>query len=134
MFIILIMDFKKLVNSSPNVNCTYTNLTKSEKILAHVKQLLEFFNKPDIKEQLQQNKMTGIQLAFEQHTEFFTAYPTLAKLVSEDPYNFDMNRLLEMLNLKDRVANKEISYSDASTGLGVKYYDEYVKDDIKNNK
>ncbi len=128
------MDFKKLVNSSPNVNCTYTNLTKSEKILAHVKQLLEFFNKPDIKEQLQKNKMTGIQLAFEQHTEFFTEYPTLAKLVSEDPYNFDMNRLLEMLNLKDRVANKEISYSDASTGLGVKYYDEYVKDDIKNNK
>ena len=128
------MDFKKLVNSSPNINCTYTNLTKSEKILAHVKQLLEFFNKPEIKEQLEKNKMTGIQLAFEQHTEFFTTYPTLAKLVSEDPYNFDMNRLLEMLNLKDRVANKEISYSDASTSLGVKYYDEYVKDDIKNNK
>lgn len=33
-----------------------------------------------------------------------------------------MNRLVEMLNLKTKVTNK-----DASVGLGYKYYDEYVK-------
>ena len=36
------MDFKKLVNSSPNANCSYTNLTKSEKILV-CKETTTFF-------------------------------------------------------------------------------------------
>ena len=40
-------------------------------------------------------------------------------MISEDPYNFDMNRLMQMLNLKERVANKEISYKDASTSLNL---------------
>lgn len=128
------MDFKKLVNSSPNANCSYTNLTKSEKILVHVKKLLHFFEQPDIKEKMKENPTFCVQEAFERFNEFFTSYPTLAKMISEDPYNFDMNRLMEMLNLKERVANKEISYKDASTGLGIQYYDEYVKDNINDNK
>ena len=38
---------------------------------------------------------------------------------------------LDMLNLKNKVGNKEISYQDASAGLGYKYYDEFVKPTLK---
>ena len=124
------MDFKKLVNSSANVNCQYSNHTKSETILIHVKTLLKFFEQDDIKEKMKTDSQYCIQQAFEKYNDFFVKYPTLAKMVSENPYNFDMKRLLEMLNLKDRVGNKEITYQDASAGLGYKYYDEYVKPTI----
>jgi hypothetical protein len=127
------MDFKKLVNSSGNVNCNYTNTTKSETILIYVTKLLKFFEEPSIKEKMSTEPQSCIHEAFEKFNEFFMQYPTLAKLISEDPYHFDMDRLLKMLNLKNKVANKEVSYKNASTGLGSEYYDEYVKPNLPSN-
>ena len=127
------MDFKNLVNSSGNKNCAYTNLTKSEVILVNVKKLLSYYEEPLIKEKMKTDSQKCVQDAFEKFNDFFLNYPTLAKMISENPYNFDMNRLLEMLQLKDRVSEKKISYQDASTGLGFKYYDEYVKPNISSD-
>tara|TARA_Y100001958_G_C21172011_1_gene503596 strand:- start:622 stop:1014 length:393 start_codon:yes stop_codon:yes gene_type:complete len=125
------MDFKNLVNSSANANCEYSNHTKSETILIYVKKLIQHYEQPEIRERMKKEPQLCVQEAFEKFNDFFIKYPSLAKMVSEDPYHFDMNRLLDMLNLKNKVSNKEISYQDASTGLGYKYYDEFVKPNLK---
>jgi hypothetical protein len=125
------MDFKNLVNSSANTTCEYTNHAKSETILIYVKTLIQHYEQPEIKERMKTEQQLCIQEAFDKYNEFFLKYPSLAKMVSEDPYNFDMDRLLDMLNLKNKVGNKEISYQDASSGLGYKYYDEFVKPNLK---
>ena len=125
------MDFKNLVNSSANTNCEYSNHTKSETILIHVKKLIQHYEHPSMRERMKTEHQLCVQEAFEKFNEFFVKYPSLAKMISEDPYNFDMDRLLDMLNLKNKVGNKEISYQDASAGLGYKYYDEFVKPTLK---
>ena len=51
-------------------------------------------------------------------------------MVSNNPYNFEMDRLVEMLNLKNKVTKNEVSYKDASVGIGYKYYDEFVKPNV----
>lgn len=125
------MDFKNLVNSSANTNCEYSNHTKSETILIYVKKLLAYYEQPEIKEKMKTDSQICVQQAFEKFNDFFIKYPTLAKMISENPYTFDMDRLLDMLNLKNKVSNNEITYKDASAGLGYKYYDEYVKPNLK---
>jgi hypothetical protein len=121
------MDFKNLVNSAANTTCEYTNHTKSEIILIDVKKLIKFYDDPAIKERMETESHVCVHEAFDEFNDFFVKYPSLAKTISEDPYNFDMSRLMDLLNLKNKVGNKELSYEDASVGLGYKYYDEYVK-------
>ena len=43
-----------------------------------------------------------------------------------------MKRLDEMLNLKKQIENNQKTNEQASIVLGQKYYDEFVKDKIKN--
>jgi hypothetical protein len=128
---IIKMDFKNLVNSSANTNCEYSNHTKSEIIVTYVKKLIQHYKQPEIKERMKTEQQLCVQEAFDKFNEFFLKYPSLAKMVSENPYHFDMDRLFDMLNLKNKVGNKEISYQDASAGLGYKYYDEFVKPTLK---
>ena len=109
------------------------NKDSNEKILSLVKGLITYYNKPEIKKAMEENKEECIKKTLEVHGDFFDKYPTLFHMVSNNPYNFEMNRLVEMLNLKTKVTNKEVSYKDASVGLGYKYYDEYVKPTLDKN-
>ena len=59
-------------------------------------------------------------------------YPTLFFSVIENPTTFQMKRLDEMLNLKKQIENNQKTNEQASIVLGQKYYDEFVKDKIKN--
>jgi len=103
------------------------NKDTNENILALVNDLLVYYNKPDIKKEMEENKDECIKRTLEVKGDFFDKYPTLFYMVSNDPYNFEMDRLTEMLNLKNKVKNEEVSYKDASVGIGYKYYDEFVK-------
>ena len=44
--------------------------------------------------------------------------------------NFDFKRLVNMLSIREKVVNKEVSYDDASLYVGEKYYNEFVKPKI----
>ena len=64
--------------------------------------------------------------------DFYQNYPSLVTLIIDDPYNFDMKRVVEMLKVRDKIKKKEISYDDASLYMGQRYYEEFV--DGKVNK
>ena len=59
-------------------------------------------------------------------------YPTLFFTVIENPTTFPISRLEEMLNLKKNIETNSTTNEEASIHLGQKYYDEFVKDKIKN--
>ena len=59
-------------------------------------------------------------------------YPTLFFTVIENPTTFPISRLEEMLDIKRNIENNTTTNEQASVHLGQKYYDEFVKDKIKN--
>ena len=108
--------------------------TNNDKIISDVKELLNYFKNPLVKDRMKTNKEECIKDALEIYGSFFDKYPALFGMISQNPEGFDMKRLYEMLNLKNKVKNNEISYKDASVGIGYKYYNEYVKPNIDNDK
>ena len=106
------------------------NKDSNETILSLVKELIDYYNKPEVKEEMEKNKDDCIKNTLDVHGDFFDKYPTLFHMVSNNPYNFEMDRLVEMLNLKNKVTKNEVSYKDASVGIGYKYYDEFVKPNV----
>ncbi len=64
------------------------------------------------------------------YEKFYENYPSLVNLIIDDPFNFDFKRLVNMLSIKEKVINKEVSYDDASLYVGEKYYNEFVKPKI----
>ena len=58
-------------------------------------------------------------------------YPTLFFTIIENPTTFPISRLEEMLSLKKQVENNTTTNEQASVHLGQKYFDEFVKDTVK---
>ncbi len=107
------------------------NLNDSEKILFHVKSLQKFIqlnqslklSNPDLFQQRLQEK----------YGNFRERYPTLFQLIVDNSGQFEERRLLEMLRMRERVSNSNISYENASIQIGQKYFDEYVKPIVDTN-
>jgi hypothetical protein len=59
-------------------------------------------------------------------------YPTLFFTIIENPTTFPISRLEEMLSLKKQIEVNSTTTDKASVQLGQKYFDEFVKDKIKN--
>jgi hypothetical protein len=72
------------------------------------------------------------RLMMDKYSHVHQKYPTLFFSVIENPTTFQMKRLDEMLNLKKQIENNQKTNEQASIVLGQKYYDEFVKDKIKN--
>ena len=58
-------------------------------------------------------------------------YPTLFFTIIENPTTFPVSRLEEMLSLKKQIENNTTTNEQASVHLGQKYFDEFVKDTVK---
>ena len=58
-------------------------------------------------------------------------YPTLFFTIIENPTTFPISRLEEMLSLKKQIENNITTNEQASVHLGQKYFDEFVKDTVK---
>jgi hypothetical protein len=66
----------------------------------------------------------------QEYSTFFEAYPKLFDLMCKDPYHFERGRLVQMLQMRNRIYNKELSYEQASKNVGKQYYEEFVKPTI----
>lgn len=66
------------------------------------------------------------------HPEFAHGLPSLFDAVCEP--NFDMQRLSQLLELRDKVSRKEISKEKADVEVGQRMYDVYVKPVIGEDK
>jgi len=58
-------------------------------------------------------------------------YPTLFFTIIENPTTFPISRLEEMLSLKKQIELNVTTNDQASVHLGQKYFDEFVKDTVK---
>jgi hypothetical protein len=58
-------------------------------------------------------------------------YPTLFFTIIENPTTFPISRLEEMLSLKKQIENNTTTNDEASIHLGQKYFNEFVKDTVK---
>ena len=71
------------------------------------------------------------QLCMRTFSEFHQKYPTLFFSIIEKPSSFPLYRLDEMLFIKKKIEDNEINQERASVHLGQKYYNEFVKDTVK---
>ena len=58
-------------------------------------------------------------------------YPTLFFTIIENPTTFPISRLEEMLSLKKQIETNVTTNEQASIHLGQKYFNEFVKDTVK---
>jgi hypothetical protein len=63
------------------------------------------------------------------YTEFAEAFPHLFEMATSP--NFDVERLIYMLELRARIQANETTVDKASTEIGQKMFDVYVKDMVK---
>ena len=110
---------------------TENSMSNSEQILVYVKTIIHFALSTKNKKLKQTNPGEYRGILLEKFNDFFEKYPSMFNTIIDDPEKFDINRLIRMLNQKDRVANNEISYEDASKKVGQEYYDEFVKQKVE---
>lgn len=65
--------------------------------------------------------------AIDKFPEFSTTHPGLFNTIIDNPKKFDMNRLRQMLNMRKKINNNDITFEEASTKIGQQYYDEFAK-------
>ena len=81
------------------------------------------------------NRAEFIKDMEEKHTYLNEKCPRLLKMAVQD--RFEMNKLLYMLHMLRQVQSNKMTEKQASTVIGQKYADEYVKplvDNLKKNK
>jgi hypothetical protein len=70
------------------------------------------------------------QICMAKFPNFHQNYPTLFFSIIENPSAFPLYRLNEMLSLKRKIEDKEVTEERASVHMGQKYYNEFVKDTV----
>lgn len=107
---------------------------QSEKIILHVKSLIKFVSTNEMKKLKTDLPGNYRAISMEKFEKFFERYPSLFNMIIDDPVNFEMKRLIKMLELKDKCDSNEISVDDATKQVGQEYYDEYVAPNVDSTK
>jgi hypothetical protein len=106
-------------------------MEKASEIKPQVNEILSFCLKKDNIKLRQNNIDEYKQLCMRTFSNFHQNYPTLFFLIIENPSTFPIYRLEEMLSLKRKIEDSEIDEQRAAVHLGNKYYNEFVKDTVK---
>ena len=101
-------------------------MEKADDIKRQVNEIISFCLKGDNSRMRRDNIDEYKQVCMRLFTEFHQKYPTLFFSIIEKPSSFPIYRLEEMLNIK-----KKINEEKASVYLGQKYYNEFVKETVK---
>jgi hypothetical protein len=107
-------------------------MEKASDIKLQVTELISFCLKKDNTKMRSENMDDYKQLCMRTFTNFHQNYPTLFFSIVERPSSFPLFRLDEMLKIKEKIEENVIEEKDASVYLGQKYYNEFVKDTVKN--
>lgn len=107
-------------------------LENSDTIRKNIEDLITFCVKRDNLKLKRDNIDNYKRLMMNKFYYIHQKYPTLFFTVIENPTTFPISRLEEMLNLKKSIETNNTTNEEASIHLGQKYYDEFVKDKIKN--
>lgn len=107
-------------------------LENSDTIRKNIEDLITFCVKRDNLILKRDNIDNYKRLMMDKFYYIHQKYPTLFFTVIENPTTFPISRLEEMLSLKKNIENNITTNDEASVHLGQKYFDEFVKDRIKN--
>ena len=107
-------------------------LENSDTIRKNIEDLITFCVKRDNLMLKRDNIDNYKRLMMDKFYYIHQKYPTLFFTVIENPTTFPISRLEEMLILKKNIETNNTTNEEASIHLGQKYYDEFVKDKIKN--
>jgi hypothetical protein len=102
-----------------------SELNDSEKILLYVKTLRKYLV---LNENMKNTNPEEFQTKLhEKFGSFRERYPTLFQILVDNTRGFEESRLIEMLRMRERVSQKNVSYENASIQIGQRYFDEFVK-------
>ena len=113
-------------------NKKWEGLNKNQKILMHVNKLLKIVKSNEFRKIKETNKILYQQKLREQFDQLDRFYPSLFRMIIDDPINFDLSKLKSMLSMKTKIKNNEVTYDDANKKIGLQYYNEYVKKHVDN--
>jgi hypothetical protein len=98
----------------------------SNEIESIVKSIISYALKSDVSKVRRENIDQYKQHMMAKYGEFHYNCPTLFFMIIENPSGFPMYRLQEMLQMRRKIENREVSGEDADKAMGQKYYDEFA--------
>jgi hypothetical protein len=107
------------------------NVEKADIIKENVEKILEFCLIKENRTLRRENIDEYKQKCMRQFSFMHQKYPTLFFSLIENPTTFPIYRLEEMLSLKKRIETEELTTENASVRIGQEYYDEFVKETVK---
>ena len=107
------------------------NVEKADIIKENVEKILEFCLLKENRSLRRENMDAYKQKCMREFTFMHQKYPTLFFSLIENPTTFPIYRLEEMLSLKKRIETEELTTENASVRVGQQYYDEFIKDTVK---
>jgi hypothetical protein len=122
-------DMFKDMNDIPDV--TQNKIESAEEIKQRVNEIIKHCLKKENNILRRNNIDEYKQNCMRLFTDFHQKYPTLFFSIIENPSSFPLYRLDEMLQLKKKIEENEINEEKASVHLGQKYYNEFVKNTVK---
>ena len=102
-------------------------LLKDDVLLRVIESLIAMATSDELQTIYKVNSTQYHRMLTQKYQEFSLTYPGLFNTIVDNPKNFDMGRLKQMLEMKKRVKERELSYEEASTKIGQQYYDEFAK-------
>ena len=107
------------------------NVEKADIIKENVEKIMEFCLLKENRTLRRENMDAYKQKCMREFTFMHQKYPTLFFSLIENPTTFPIYRLEEMLSLKKRIEIEELTTENASVRVGQQYYDEFIKDTVK---
>lgn len=112
-----------------------SNLTRGQKILAHIKVLQKFIQEPEVIELCNSDNEKYNELLIEKFSQLKNNNEQLFKIASSHVLNEEEYNILHMMLSKiDKIDNNEITEKDASIDVGQNLYNQYVKPHIDEEK
>lgn len=102
-------------------------LLPDNKLLKIVNMILKDATSEEMQQLFNTNSVMYHKKLNDKYQEFSLTYPGLFNTIADNPKSFDIRRLVQMLEMKKRITNQEITQEEASTKIGQQYYDEFAK-------
>ncbi len=106
-------------------------MNENEKLLVHVKHMIKTIKTKEYKELKKNNIDEYKQKLKDKYTQLFDKSISLFNMIVETEDSFEIDKLLDMLQLSNNVNNGQISYDKASEKWGQEQFDIYGKPLLK---
>ncbi len=110
--------------------------SKSLAIKDYVDKMITYLKREDIQSLRRSDNQKYFEKTQKKFTQLKELIPALFNMIIDldNPNEFEMDRLDNMLYMRDRIRENQISTESASAQIGQQYFDEYVKPHVDMSK